>query len=107
MRAAILAEEGAFFSAKEKFNEIEVMLSSGEMMSKEHGEIEAYLKTEGFEMLRRMMQAHLDIRTEQESRVEVVDKNGIPMTRARATERDLETLFGTVMTGRLGYSKKG
>ena len=106
MRAAIVAEEEPFFSAKEKFHEIEVMLSSREMMNKEHSEIESYLKTEGFELLRRMMQAHLDLRREQEQRVEVIDVKGITMTRARLSERDIETLFGTVRAGRLAYSKK-
>jgi hypothetical protein len=106
MRAAIIAEAEPFFSAKEKFREIEAMLTSAEMMNCEHGEIESYLKTEGFELLRRMMQAHLDIRSQHEQRREVIAANGIKMTRVRPTSRQLETLFGTVSTQRLGYSKK-
>src|SRR5712691_1052756 len=106
MQADIVAKEDPFFSAQEKFNEIIKMLSSGEIMNKEHGEIESYLKIEGFELLRRMMQAHLDLRTEAEQRAEVIDANGITMTRVRPTERQLETLFGTVRAGRLGYSKR-
>lgn len=107
MQATIVTEAEPFFSAQEKFNEIVAMLSSGEMMGKEHGEIERYLKTDGYELLRRMMQAHLDLRTEQEQRGEVRDAKGITMTRARATGVDLETLFGTVRVARLAYSKKG
>src|SRR5438552_1860073 len=105
MQVAILAKEEPFFSAQEKFKEIEAMLSSSGMMNKEHSEIESYLKIEGFELLRRMMQAHLDLRSGQEQRIEVVDANQVTMTRARPTERGLETLFGTVSAGRLGYSK--
>lgn len=107
MQATILAKEEAFFTAQEKFNEIVAELSSVEMMKKEHSEIESYLKIEGFELLRRMMQEHLDLRSEQEQRAEVIDANEIRMTRVRQTERHLETLFGRVCTSRLGYSKKG
>jgi hypothetical protein len=107
MEAAIITKAEPFFSAQEKFVEIVSMLSSIEMLSKEHGEIEKYIKTGGFELLRRMMQAHLELRSEQEQRTEVIDSTGIRMTRARSTERSLETIFGTVSTGRLGYSKKG
>src|SRR6266545_2353128 len=107
MQAAIVAKEETFFSAEEKFNEIVAMLLSSEMMSKEHGDVESYLKTAGFELLRRMLQGHLDMRSEAEVRKEVIDANGISRTRARATERQLETLFGTVRAGRRGYSKQG
>lgn len=107
MQAAIIAKEAPFCSAQEKYNEIVAKLSSGKMMGAEHGEIERYLKTEGFELLRRMMQAHLDLRREQEPRVEVIDKDSMTMTRARATALDLETLFGTVRVGRLAYSQQG
>lgn len=111
MRARIISKEEPleepFFSAQEKFKEIEAMLSSGEMMNKEHSEIESYLKTEGFELLRRIMQAHLDLRSEQEERTEVKDANEVSRTRVRPTERKLEALFGTVGIGRLGYSKHG
>lgn len=107
MQAAILTKEERFFSAEKKFNEMVAKLSSGEMMSKEHGEVESYLKIEGFELLRRMMQSHLDIRAQEEQRAEVIGANVITMTRVRPTERCLETLFGTVRVARLGYSKKG
>lgn len=107
MQVAIIAKEEAFFSAEKKFNEMVGKLSSSEMKGKEHGEVEAYLKIEGFELLRRMMQSHLDIRSQEEQRAEVIDANVIKMTRVRQTERCLETLFGKVTIERLGYSKKG
>lgn len=74
MQVRILAKEDAFFIAQEKFKEIVSELSREEMMKKEHSEIEEYLKIEGFELLRRMMQAHLDMRTQQEQVVEVIDE---------------------------------
>jgi hypothetical protein len=57
--------------------------------------------------LRRMLQEHLDLRAEQETRREVIDAKGISRTRVRATERQLESWFGTVTVGRLGYSRPG
>lgn len=107
MRAAIISEEEPFCSAEEKFKEMKAKLMSKEMIGKEHFEIETYLKTEGFELLRRMMQGYVDLRTEQEQRVEVRNKNGKTMTRAKPTEKNLETFFGTIRVGRLGYSKAG
>lgn len=107
MQEAIIAKKEAFLSAEKKFNEIVVTLSRGEMMGKEHSKIELYLKTEGFELLRRMMQAHLELRCQQEQRTEVIDANVITMTRVRQTERSLETIFGKVIVERKAYSKKG
>ena len=103
MQEAIIAKKEAFLSAEKKFNEIVVTLSRGEMMGKEHSKIELYLKTEGFELLRRMMQAHLELRCQQEQRTEVIDANVITMTRVRQTERSLETIFGKVIVERKAY----
>ncbi|MEW6498985.1 MAG: ISKra4 family transposase [Cyanobacteriota bacterium] len=107
MRETIVAEANKNNSAQEKFDEIVAEILSAEMMRAEHGEIERYLKIEGFELLRRMMQEHLDLRAESEPRVEVKNSQGIEMTRARASGRQLETIFGRVEIDRLGYSKRG
>ena len=53
------------------------------------------------------MQDYLDLRAAHEPKCEVVGANGVARTHTRLTHRQLETLFGTVTVGRLGYSKRG
>jgi hypothetical protein len=43
-----------------------------------------------------MVQAHLDLRAEQEQAGVVIDKDGRAKNRVRPTERDLETISGVV-----------
>ncbi|MFQ5757978.1 MAG: ISKra4 family transposase [Acidiferrobacterales bacterium] len=107
MHAYTLAPEHPFCFAQEQFNQIVDLLSSPDALVMEHGDIEAMLKVEGFELLRRLMQDHLDLRTVRESKREVIGAEGIVRTQTRATHRQLETLFGTVIVGRLGYGKPG
>lgn len=100
-------KENLFSYSQEKFNEIVTQLTSGEIIGKQHGEVEELLKEEGFELLRRLMQDHLDIRSESETERKVVGVDEIERPYVRGTARQLEMLFGTVRVGRKGYSNKG
>ena len=107
MQAQAIKKENPFSYSQEKFNEIVTKLSSAELLRKEHGEVERLLKVEGFELLRRLMQDHLDLRTVRETRIDIVGDDGNERPHTRPTERQLEMLFGTVRVGRMGYSNKG
>lgn len=106
MQAQAIEIENPFFEAREKYNKIEAILMSEKMLSKEHSEVESILKQEGFELLRIMMQNHLNLRAEEEMPIEVVNSNEIKMTRVKSTERYLETIFGKVVVRRKGYSRE-
>ena len=107
MQAQAIKKENPFSYSQEKFNEIVTKLSSAELLRKEHGEVERLLKVEGFELLRRLMQDHLDLRADRETRIDIVGVDGNERPHTRPTERQLEMLFGTVRVGRMGYSNKG
>jgi hypothetical protein len=74
----------------------------------EHGEIESFLHREGTELLRRLLQAHLDLRAAQEVvQANVVGSEGeVRPHRRKDCQRQLESLFGEVVLTRMGYSSK-
>jgi len=74
-----------------------------------HGELEAMVQAEGSELLRRMVQGHLDQCSAEESIREcVVGEDGITRTHRReGCRRRLESRFGEVIVTRRGYGGRG
>ena len=101
-------EQDVLKHANEQYAILQNYLISVESQSLEHGEIESYVLQEGTELLRRLLQAHLDLRAAREERqMDVMgsDKETRPHLRQRC-QRQLESLFGEVVVTRLGYSTK-
>ncbi|NEZ66406.1 ISKra4 family transposase [Leptolyngbyaceae cyanobacterium CCMR0082] len=99
-------EHQTFEQAYEQYQELIKTLSSEDAQDWEHGEIERYIHEHGTELLRRLLQGHLDLRYQQEvyqSDVYGTDGEKRPHRRKR-THRQLETLFGGVVVPRVGYS---
>ena len=62
-----------FTAAREQFNFLVSRLQSEEMSRMDHGQVEATIAQEGNELLRRLLQGHLDLRAKtEERRLEVV-----------------------------------
>lgn len=99
-------EQNFFQQAYEQYDELVNSLSTEESQSWEHGEIERYINERGTELLRRLLQGHLDLRYSQEEyETEVYGSDGEKRPhRRKRTERQLETLFGEVVIQRVGYS---
>lgn len=99
-------EQNFFQQAYEQYDELVNSLSTEESQSWEHGEIERYINERGTELLRRLLQGHLDLRYSQEEyETEVYGTDGEKRPhRRKRTERQLETLFGEVVIQRVGYS---
>lgn len=97
-----------FSSAHEQYEKVLEHLSSTDVQRLAHGDIEGYVEQEGTELLRRLVQGHLDLRALEESTVaEVLGAEGEERThRRKDSERQLETLFGSVTVKRLGYRSK-
>jgi hypothetical protein len=74
-----------------------------------HGEVETRVQGEGNELLRRLMQGHLDQRSREEFIcARVVGADGNPRTQRReGCTRRLETRFGEVVVTRRGYGGRG
>ena len=70
-------------------------------------DLEKELEITGRELLRTMLQEHLDRRAPGEAEGPVRDADGIERDRMQYHERNLETVFGTVRVGRTGYGTSG
>lgn len=102
-------ESEVFASACEHFETLVCRLMGEVAGEMEHGPIEAFIFTEGTELLRHLMQGYLDLRATRESRrYDVSSHEGISLTHCRPScERQLMTLFGEVTVRRKGYSCPG
>jgi hypothetical protein len=72
-----------------------------------HSELERELEEKGRELLRSLLQAHLELRSPGEASAPVRDADGEERTAQRLHERDLATVFGKVEVSRLGYGAEG
>lgn len=106
MEAKAIAEANSFSAAYEKFEDLVVQLKSKEAWEMTHSELESLIWRDGFEVLRLLLQAHLDLRAEVEPRSEPEGADGMVRTHVRGTERGLMSLFGPVQVRRLGYSRR-
>ena len=71
-----LQPEDEFAAAREQFAQMEAFLVSDEAHSKTHSELERELEKQGRELLRRLYQAHLELRAPGEATAAVRDSQG-------------------------------
>jgi hypothetical protein len=92
-----------------QFEQLLGRLTHEETRQVTHGELEAMVQAEGGELLRRLIQGHLDQRSAEEPlRERVVGNDGIARTQRReGCRRRLETRFGEVIVTRRGYGGRG
>ena len=93
--------------AADKFNQICAQLQGAPTQTMTHSEVETLLEGEGRELLRRLLQAHLDERGPGTTSTPVVDAQGPRHTHQRVQERRLASLFGPVRVTRTGYGGGG
>jgi hypothetical protein len=98
-----------FTAAREPFGSVVDQLQSKQVLRMEHGEVEELITHEGTELLRRLLQGHLDLRTVKETkREEVKGSDGVLRCYVReACQRGLMTLFGEVTVRGRGYGARG
>jgi hypothetical protein len=100
------SDENPFTTSDEVFEGLKKRLSGREALKMTHGELERLLDEDGRELLRCLLQDHLDLRGPGEAEGKVVGASGVLRTQARLRTRHLKTVFGTVEVGRLGYSAR-
>jgi hypothetical protein len=96
-----------FSEAEVKFAELVERLQSEEAQGMTHSELERELEEKGRELLRTLLQAHLDTRGPGEASEPVIDAEGEERKSKRLHERGLATVFGKVEVRRLGYGAEG
>ena len=99
----------AFARSRDAFAEAEAWLGGPQAAGLEHGELEAVMEGRGRELLRLMLQDHLDLRAAREQRVErVTGPDRVVRTRAeKGHRRSLATIFGPVTVSRIAYRAAG
>src|SRR5512144_1402209 len=101
------AATAAFVESRSCFEGLIGFLDSHAAVELQHGELEDRLLADGRELLRRLLQDHLDLRAAREQRIEeLVDCDGVPRIAVeRGDERSLSTVFGGVSVSRLAYRR--
>lgn len=107
MEARAIRVEKPFAAAEEKFEELKATLSAKETQQMSHSDLERKLEVEGREVLRRLFQAHLDVRGPGQADAPVIGADQVERTHQRLHERKLTTIFGTVEVQRTGYGARG
>jgi hypothetical protein len=108
MEARAIAEEKPFAAAAEKFFELVEHLRGDESRRMTHSELESLIAKEGREVHRRLLQAHLDLRSADEVvQVGVRGADDIERTHRRKRARGLMTMFGLVTALRVIYGARG
>jgi len=106
-RAATIANDSPFCESRRDMKKLEDDLMSEDAMNAPLHEIERMLEAQGRELLRAMMQAHFDLRSAQERRVDVRDASGIEHDQVRRGSRKVETKFGEIEFERNLYQAPG
>ena len=107
MKPQLATTEEAFDAAREKFEEIVDQLCSPQALEMAHGELETLISTEGMELLRQLLQGHLDFRGIGDVGTEVAGTDGVVRTHRRLGSRRLISVFGPVSIIRMRYGGRG
>ena len=108
MEAQVVTIDQPFHSAYEKFIEITSHLSGEMSCDKTHSDMEAYLETEGRELLRLLLQDHLDNQGGVWVGEAVCGSDGVVRSHKRDhMETGYKSVFGAVRVARTGYSQRG
>jgi hypothetical protein len=99
----------AFARSREQFGVILDWLGGERSDRVEHSDLESRLACDGRELLRVLLQDHLDLRAEREQRVDgVADGEGVARGAVEADHcRPLGSVFGEVTVTRLAYRRRG
>lgn len=102
------AGQDSFAVSRAGFEALAAWLGGAEADGLEHAELEHRLASDGRDLLRQLLQDHLDLRASRERRCDVVDADGDAHTRVEAGhERGLASVVGEVRVRRLAYRRPG
>ncbi len=93
----------SFAAADHEYATITSFLESKEARALNHSDLERQLEGMGRELMRKLLQAHLDLRQPGDAIEPVRDADGVTRAPTPMHERTLETIFGTVTVSRTGY----
>ena len=105
--AQVLPAAVPFREADMNFDDLKSFLLSQEAGSLSHSDLEREIEEKGRELLRTLLQAHLDQRGPGEVADPVRDAEGTARSKTRLHKRTLGSVFGSVEVSRTGYGGAG
>ena len=102
-----LSPEPFYDQSHQVFEHLVRYMETEETSQMTHSNLERELEKKGRELMRILLQEHLDNRSPGECRTPVTDSDAIEHSMPRLHERKLETVFGTVNVERTGYGREG
>jgi hypothetical protein len=97
-----------FQSSRAQFEQVIAFLESADALQLQHGAVEERLTHDGRELLRRLFQDHLNVRSAAERRLpQVTGADGARRRESRELDVGLGTVFGGVRSVRLVYQAAG
>ncbi len=107
IEAHFVAPENPFAPAREAFEGLVSEVSSDTALFLSHSRLEELIEDRGMELMRRLLQGHLDLRGPGEAVEPVEDADGAILTHQRWDRgRHWESIFGDVRINRVGYGAK-
>lgn len=107
MQALAAHSEHAFDPARHSLEKMVGFLQARESRTMTHSELERWIEKEGREVMRQLLQGHLDLRGPAEAVEAVRDAEGGERASKRLHQRSLATVFGAVTVERFGYRAEG
>lgn len=95
-----------FAQAEQKFFDLINVLESRHTSEMKFSDLEKLIETDGRELLRLLLQAHVDSRGTGDIGESVTGSDGIIKTHRRIGERQIKSIFGAIECERLGYGKR-
>src|SRR5271155_3715388 len=95
-----------FAQAEQKFFDLINVLESRHTSEMKFSDLEKLIETDGRELLRLLLQAHVDSRGIGDIGESVTGSDGIIRTHRRIGERQIKSIFGAIEYERLGYGKR-
>jgi len=105
--ATCAAPPSVYAEAEATFAQTKAYLSSREALQMHESDLERALHRRGQELIRQLLQGHLDQRSPGEAAGPVAGADGVERPERRVHDRRLETTFGTVDVERVGYGRAG
>ena len=99
-------QEGFFEAAERKFNDLTDTLQTRHTLSMKFTDVEKLIEKDGRELLRLLLQAHIDSRGDGDVGQSIEGIDGIFRTHKRIGERQIKSIFGVVECERMGYGKR-
>jgi hypothetical protein len=96
-----------FNAAERKFFELTQRLASSETIGMRHSELENIITLEGRELLRRLLEEHIELRGLGDVGKSILGSDGVKRTHKRIRKRLLISVFGEISVERMGYGSPG